>query len=302
MAATVGSYDDRDRDRAAVSSQHAGFTLIEMVIVVAIVGLLASAAMPLARWSVKRGKEHELQQNLRILRNAIDRYHDAALAGLIEVEEGSSGYPPTLDVLVEGVELIGQMPPVVPPVSDEYGATGPGLTGGLRAQLQAGQEQGGAPGLGASQNSPAGVRGAAGGAFQPGGDNAFGARAIQGQPSPSIFGNRSRAGSPQTPGGAGRPGASALGFGSGGLGLRPGGGGLNGEQAPAEPILGPDGKPIKLTLLRRLPFDPFTGKAEWGRRCYGEPPQDRMWCGGDVFDVYSKSFAKAIDGTNYKDW
>ena len=122
-----------------------GFTLIELVIVVAIVGILASGAMPLARWSVKRNKEYVLQQNLRVLRNAIDRYHDAAQAGLIEVPEGTSGYPATLDLLVEGVPLLGQMPPVMPAVSDEYGATGPGLTGGLGAQQSS---QGSAAGLG----------------------------------------------------------------------------------------------------------------------------------------------------------
>ena len=66
-------------------------------------------------------------------------------------------------------------------------------------------------------------------------------------------------------------------------------------------LLGPDGKPVKLIFLRRLPVDPFTGKAEWGQRCYGEPPNDRMWCGGNVFDVFSKSAAKAIDGTAYAD-
>jgi len=66
-----------------------GFTLIELVIVVAIVGILASGALPLARWSVKRSNEYALQQNLRIIRNAIDRYHDAALEGLIEVPEGT---------------------------------------------------------------------------------------------------------------------------------------------------------------------------------------------------------------------
>ena len=81
-----------------------GFTLIELVIVVAIVGILASAALPLARWSVKRSKEYVLQQNLRVIRNAIDRYHDAAQAGLIEGPEGTSGYPANLDDIVEAIE------------------------------------------------------------------------------------------------------------------------------------------------------------------------------------------------------
>ena len=70
----------------------------------------------------------------------------------------------------------------------------------------------------------------------------------------------------------------------------------------AEPLLGPDGQPVKVMFLRRLPVDPFTGKAEWGMRCYGEPPTDSLWCGRDVFDVYSKSIAAAIDGSKYKDW
>lgn len=272
-----------------------GFTLIELVIVVAIMGILASAVMPLARWGVKRGKEHELQQSLRILRNAIDRYHDAAAAGLIEVREGGSGYPSSLEELVEGVALIGAMPPLMPAVSDQYGATGGGLTGGLAAQLQEGRQPPGLPGV---QTGP--------GASSSGAAGQAGARGVQ----PSLLGSRATTGGTQSgptrsllqvSGGSQwsqRPtlGATALGQRSGAGTAGPG------QRPPAEPLLGPDGQAVKLILLRRLPVDPFTGQTNWGLRCYGEPPADRMWCGRDVFDVYSKSFAKAIDGTNYRDW
>jgi len=69
-----------------------------------------------------------------------------------------------------------------------------------------------------------------------------------------------------------------------------------------EPLIGPDGKPVLVMFLRRIPVDPMTGKAEWGVRCYGEPPTDRLWCGRDVFDIYSKAFSNAINGTKYSDW
>ena len=80
-----------------------GFTLIEVVITVAIVGLLATAVFPLAELTVQRNKEEQLRDGLRKIRTAIDAYKEAAEEGRIEMEVGESGYPPTLSVLVDGV-------------------------------------------------------------------------------------------------------------------------------------------------------------------------------------------------------
>lgn len=81
-----------------------GFTLVELLVVVAIVGLLASIAAPLAELSWQRGNEQELRSALRQIREAIDAYKRATDEGRIERKADASGYPPTLAVLVEGVE------------------------------------------------------------------------------------------------------------------------------------------------------------------------------------------------------
>jgi general secretion pathway protein G len=150
-----------------------GFTFIELVVATAVMMVLASAALPLARVSMKRQKEAELHRDLREMRLAIDAYKDAVTAGIIggiNVSTASDGYPPDLETLVNGV---------------------------VRAN-------------------------------------------------------------------------------------------------------DPSGKKIK--FLRRVPIDPMTGSDEWGLRAYGDRPDATTWGGGNVYDVYSKSEAKALDGTKYKDW
>jgi general secretion pathway protein G len=147
----------------------AGMTLIELIIACAILIVLASAALPVARYSIIRGKENELHSDLREMRDAIDRYKDLADRNQIRVEVGSEGYPPDLETLVKGVQL----------------------------------------------------------------------------------------------------GASA---------------------------------DKKIRFLRKIPVDPITGKAEWGLRAVQDDSDSTSWGGKNVFDVYCKSQATALDGTKYSDW
>ncbi len=58
----------------------------------------------------------------------------------------------------------------------------------------------------------------------------------------------------------------------------------------------------KLKFLRRIPTDPMTGTKEWGMRCYQDAPDATTWCGENVWDVYTKSTAKGLDGTDYNSW
>jgi len=150
-----------------------GYTFVELLVVTSIVLILASAVQPLAHVTIQRQREIELHRILREMRDAIDKFKDAADQGMIpstELKANSEGYPPDLDTLVEGVSV----------ANDASGR--------------------------------------------------------------------------------------------------------------------------KLKLLRRIPIDPMTGEAEWGKRSYQDKPDTTSWGGQNVFDVYSLSGGTALDGTKYRDW
>lgn len=81
-----------------------GFTLIELVITLALVGILALAIMPFSELMVQRQKEQQLSDALREIRTALDAYKEASDTGLIDKDAEASGYPPSLAVLVTGVK------------------------------------------------------------------------------------------------------------------------------------------------------------------------------------------------------
>jgi len=86
-----------------------GYSLLELVIVCVLLVTLAAVAVPVSKFAVKRGKEIELRMALRKLRNAIDEHKRFSDAGLIAVDLGTEGYPREIEVLIEGVEIVGQI-------------------------------------------------------------------------------------------------------------------------------------------------------------------------------------------------
>ena len=91
------------------TGRRGGYTIAELVMVCAVLGILAGIAFPVAKYTNKRMKESELRSALREMRNAIDEHKRFSDAGLIPVELGTDGYPKELEVLVEGVDLVGQI-------------------------------------------------------------------------------------------------------------------------------------------------------------------------------------------------
>jgi general secretion pathway protein G len=82
-----------------------GMTLLELILACAILMILSSAALPIARFTIVHKREELLRYDLRQMKDAIDRYKDLADANKIRVEVGSEGYPPDLETLVKGVKL-----------------------------------------------------------------------------------------------------------------------------------------------------------------------------------------------------
>ena len=144
-------------------------SLVELIVSCAILLVLTMSVLPLARVRIKRAKEAELRYDLREMRDAINRYKDASDRGLIQVKVGTEGYPPDLESLVKGVDMVGQV--------DK-----------------------------------------------------------------------------------------------------------------------------KFRFLRRIPTDPMTHSTEWGMRSMQDDPTSSTFGGQNVFDVFTKSQDKALDGTKYADW
>jgi general secretion pathway protein G len=92
------------RHRRKLPSQ-SGLTLLELIVSCAILMLLASMAIPIARFTAVREREGQLRYDLQYMRDAIDRYKDLADHGQIRVDATTGGYPPNLDTLVKGVPL-----------------------------------------------------------------------------------------------------------------------------------------------------------------------------------------------------
>lgn len=85
-----------------------GFTLIELIAATTILLILSGLIVPLARVQIKREKERRLRDALWEMRDAVDRYKDAADKGAFQIKLGSQGYPPDLDTLVNGVDVGGK--------------------------------------------------------------------------------------------------------------------------------------------------------------------------------------------------
>ena len=85
-----------------------GLTLVELIVAIAILAILAGAAVPLARTTVRRERERELRRDLWEMRDAIDRYKDAADRGAFQIKVGTEGYPPDLETLVKGIDSNGK--------------------------------------------------------------------------------------------------------------------------------------------------------------------------------------------------
>jgi len=223
-----------------------GFTLIELVITVAVLAILTLGVIPLMQVSVKRQKEEQLRAALREMREAIDQFHREALAGAqYQVNQGTTGGTGNIDP-------------------------------------NSGNRNGGGSGNGVNVFADPRVR-----VF-------ITDQTIFSSDNPDRF-------PPDLD--TMVQGVDVLPITTGSMGRRGNANFTATEAATADSAL-----PKKKIYLRRIPDDPMTpedeskGEAEWDfRSCY-DSSDSSSWGGENIFDVHSKSKAKALDGTNYRDW
>jgi type II secretory pathway pseudopilin PulG len=149
----------RTPSRVRAPSSQAGQTLLELIMACAILLILATSALPVARFTVKRNKETQLRLDLREMRNAIDAYKDAADRNLIQVEAGTEGYPPDLATLVMGVDLAAGAPNGTngTAITGQAGGIGSIGTGGIGGIGGPGITPPGSTGFSSSLSPPAGA-------------------------------------------------------------------------------------------------------------------------------------------------
>ena len=100
--------NNSEKSHARADSRQQGLTFVELIVTVAILSILAMAALPVARFQVKRQNERELRRDLWMMRDAIDKYKDAADRGAFQTKVESQNYPPDLQTLVTGVDVQGK--------------------------------------------------------------------------------------------------------------------------------------------------------------------------------------------------
>jgi general secretion pathway protein G len=96
------------RNQGRIAKRNRGFSLLELIIATAILLILSTMVLPMARLSIKREKEHILRADLWEMRDAIDRYKLDADRGAFQTKIDSQGYPPDLETLVKGVDVQGK--------------------------------------------------------------------------------------------------------------------------------------------------------------------------------------------------
>jgi general secretion pathway protein G len=74
------------------------------------------------------------------------------------------------------------------------------------------------------------------------------------------------------------------------------------EQLVEGALIANDSTGKRMKFLRKIPIDPITGNTEWGKRSFADAPDAKVWGGQSVYDIYTKSEGKALNGTKYRDW